>query len=29
LAVVLAAAPFSAKAQTFQVLPEIDAYYRF
>ena len=29
LAVVLAALPFAAGAQTFEVLPEIDAYYRF
>ena len=29
LAIVLAALPFAARAQTFQVLPEIDAHYRF
>ena len=29
LAIVLAAMPFVACAQTFQALPEIDAYYRF
>ena len=29
LAIVLAALPFAARAQTFQALPEIDAYYRF
>lgn len=29
LAIVLAAMPFVARAQTFQVLPEIDAYYQF
>jgi hypothetical protein len=29
LAILLAAMPFVARAQTFQALPEIDAYYRF
>jgi hypothetical protein len=29
LAIVLAALPFAARAQTFQFLPEIDAYYKF
>jgi hypothetical protein len=29
LAIVLAALPFAAGAQTLQVLPEIDVYYRF
>lgn len=29
LAIVVTAVPFSAKAQTFQVLPEIDAYDKF
>ena len=28
MAIVLAAIPFVARAQTFQALPEIDAYYR-
>jgi len=29
LAIVLAALHFAARAQTFEVLPEVDAYYRF
>ena len=29
LAILMAAVPLAAAAQTFQVLPEIDAYYRF
>jgi len=29
LAILMAAVPLAAGAQTFQLLPEIDAYYRF
>ena len=29
LAIIVAALPFAASAQTFQVLPEVDVYYRF
>src|SRR6516162_9895707 len=29
LAIMVAALPFAASAQTFQALPEIDVYYRF